>query len=146
MQFFARAVVTGFALSLGSALFKKVQGHLGLGEPKDADKKQDETNKQDGATDPGVWLRDTCAGVVVIVVVPAGPAALALADIFLVFVIVGTGESLGRGLGRISRGIGRRRRRRWWCALFSTMRPIARRSRPFFWRRPNPLSRIARAA
>jgi hypothetical protein len=55
MKIFVRAVVTGFALSLGSALFKKVQGHLGLAEPKDADKdKQDETNKQDGATDPGL--------------------------------------------------------------------------------------------
>jgi hypothetical protein len=55
MQFFVRAVVTGFALSLGSALFKKIQGQLGLAEPKDGDKdKQEETNKQDGATDPGL--------------------------------------------------------------------------------------------
>ena len=49
MMFFARAVVTGFALSLGSALFKKVQKQLGLDE--DA-KSADETVKQDGASDP----------------------------------------------------------------------------------------------
>ena len=30
MQFFVRAVVTGFALSLGAALFKKVSKQLGL--------------------------------------------------------------------------------------------------------------------
>lgn len=47
MMFFARAVVTGFGLSLGSALFKKVQKQLGLDE-----KPSDETVKQDGATDP----------------------------------------------------------------------------------------------
>lgn len=50
MMFFARAVVTGFGLSLGSALFKKVQKQLGLDEP--TDKSADETAKQDGASDP----------------------------------------------------------------------------------------------
>lgn len=30
MQFFVRAVVTGFAFSLGAALFKKVSKELGL--------------------------------------------------------------------------------------------------------------------
>jgi len=49
MMFFARAVVTGFGLSLGSALFKKVQKQLGLDEKTD---KSDETVKQDGASDP----------------------------------------------------------------------------------------------
>lgn len=55
MTFFVRAVVTGFALSLGSALFKKVQGRLGLDEPK-KDKKDDaeKVTTQDGATDPGL--------------------------------------------------------------------------------------------
>ena len=34
MQFFVRAVVTGFALSLGAALYKKVAKELGLdGQP-----------------------------------------------------------------------------------------------------------------
>ncbi|MBA3822107.1 MAG: hypothetical protein H0X17_24695 [Deltaproteobacteria bacterium] len=56
MTFFVRAVVTGFALSLGSALFKKVQKQLGLADEKDkSDKdKADETAKQDAATDPGL--------------------------------------------------------------------------------------------
>jgi hypothetical protein len=52
MMFFARAVVTGFGLSLGSALFKKVQKQLGLGEQ--TDKSTEETVKQDGATDPNL--------------------------------------------------------------------------------------------
>ena len=57
MMFFARAVVTGFALSLGAAIFKKVQKQLGLAE--DApDKKTDETLKQDGATDPNLRVGD----------------------------------------------------------------------------------------
>jgi hypothetical protein len=51
MKFFVKAVVTGFALSLGSALFKKVQRKLGLGEP---DKAPAEAVKQDGATDPNL--------------------------------------------------------------------------------------------
>lgn len=52
MKFFVKAVATGFALSLGSALFKKVQRHLGLDE--DAEKSAPEAVKQDGATDPGL--------------------------------------------------------------------------------------------
>jgi len=52
MVFLARAIVTGFGLSLGSALFKKVQSRLGLDEP---DKKDEpEAVKQDGAIDPGL--------------------------------------------------------------------------------------------
>jgi hypothetical protein len=57
MMFFARAVVTGFGLSLGSALFKKVQKQLGLDEK--TDKSTEETVKQDGASDPD--LRDQLA-------------------------------------------------------------------------------------
>ncbi|MGN6109825.1 MAG: hypothetical protein ACTHU0_32255 [Kofleriaceae bacterium] len=53
MTFFVRAVVTGFALSLGSALFKKVQGQLGLGDDKDK-KPEPDSVRQDGATDPGL--------------------------------------------------------------------------------------------
>ena len=55
MKFFVKAVVTGFALSLGSALFKKVQKHLGLDE--DKDKAAPEVVKQDGATDPNLQQR-----------------------------------------------------------------------------------------
>lgn len=55
VKFFVRAVATGFALSLGSALFKKVQGSLGLGDDKDKKEKEaDKVNAQDGATDPGL--------------------------------------------------------------------------------------------
>lgn len=50
MAFFARAVVTGFALSLGAALFKKVAKQLGLEEEKDKD--AETVRRQDGATDP----------------------------------------------------------------------------------------------
>lgn len=52
MKFFVKAVVTGFALSLGSALFKKVQRKIGLGE--DSTKSSSEVIKQDGATDPNL--------------------------------------------------------------------------------------------
>ena len=52
MRFFVRAVVTGFALSLGSALFKKIQDRIGLGEPKDKKNGEPEVVRQDGATDP----------------------------------------------------------------------------------------------
>ena len=51
MKFFVKAVVTGFALSLGSALFKKVQRKIGLGEP---EKAAPDAVKQDGATDPNL--------------------------------------------------------------------------------------------
>jgi hypothetical protein len=55
VKFFVRAVATGFALSLGSALFKKVQSNLGLGDDKDKKEKDAEkVNAQDGATDPGL--------------------------------------------------------------------------------------------
>jgi len=53
MNFFARAVVTGFALSLGAALFKKVAKQLGL-EDEPADKAGERIRQQDGATDPGL--------------------------------------------------------------------------------------------
>jgi hypothetical protein len=52
MNFFAKAVITGFALSLGGALFKKVAKQLGLEE--DKDKQRDEVRKQDGVTDPNL--------------------------------------------------------------------------------------------
>lgn len=52
MNFFAKAVITGFALSLGGALFKKVAKQLGLEEDKNKDR--EEVRKQDGATDPNL--------------------------------------------------------------------------------------------
>jgi len=51
MVFFARAVVTGFALSLGGAIFKKVAPKLGLAD-KDKEKESETIAKQEGATDP----------------------------------------------------------------------------------------------
>ncbi len=50
MNFFAKAVITGFALSLGGALFKKVAKQLGLED--DKSKEREEVRKQDGVTDP----------------------------------------------------------------------------------------------
>jgi hypothetical protein len=57
MQFFVRAVVTGFALSLGAAIFKKVQPHLGLAE-KDKEKKADDSEvvAQEAAGDPDLQM------------------------------------------------------------------------------------------
>jgi hypothetical protein len=55
MKFLVRAVVTGFGLSLGAAIFKKVQRQLGFDE--DADSKRDpaaDVTTRDGATDPGL--------------------------------------------------------------------------------------------
>ena len=54
MKILVRAIVTGFGLSLGAAIFKKVQERLGFQE---ADAKKDTAatvNAQDGATDPGL--------------------------------------------------------------------------------------------
>lgn len=53
MVFFARAVVTGFALSLGGAIFKKVAPKLGLADKDKEKEKETETiAKQEGVTDP----------------------------------------------------------------------------------------------
>jgi hypothetical protein len=56
MKLFVRAVVTGFALSLGAALFKKVQTRLGLADKDAKPDKDGEPNlaARDGATDPGL--------------------------------------------------------------------------------------------
>jgi hypothetical protein len=52
MNFFAKAVITGFALSLGGALFKKVAKQLGLEEDKNKDREQ--VRQQEGGTDPNL--------------------------------------------------------------------------------------------
>lgn len=54
MKFFVKAVVSGFGLSLGSAIFKKVQRKLGLAEDSGKTTSTSEVIKQDGATDPGL--------------------------------------------------------------------------------------------
>ncbi len=55
MKILLRAVVTGFGLSLGSALYKKAAKRLGFLD--DEEKKDSETkkvNQQDGGTDPNL--------------------------------------------------------------------------------------------
>ena len=54
MQFFLKAVITGFALSLGGALFKKVAKDLGLDEGKEEREREREEalRRGDSAVDP----------------------------------------------------------------------------------------------
>ena len=55
MKILLRAVVTGFGLSLGSALYKKAAKRLGfLDEEDKKDKEQKKVNQQDAATDPNL--------------------------------------------------------------------------------------------
>jgi hypothetical protein len=54
MTILVRAVVTGFGLALGSALFKEARERLGWNEEKDDEKGQEKVNAQDGATDPAL--------------------------------------------------------------------------------------------
>jgi hypothetical protein len=57
MTLLVRAVVTGFGLALGSALFKEARERLGWSDEKDDAKKQEKVNAQDGATDPALQAR-----------------------------------------------------------------------------------------
>ena len=53
METLLKAIVTGFGLALGAAIFKKhVQKRLGLDE--ETDKQTEETLQQDGGTDTGL--------------------------------------------------------------------------------------------
>jgi hypothetical protein len=55
MKLLVRAVVTGFGLSLGAAIFKKIQNQLGFND--DSTTKKDgaaDVTTRDGATDPGL--------------------------------------------------------------------------------------------
>lgn len=63
MKFFVKAVITGFGLSLGSALYKKLAKRLGFDDESES-RKEDEAEKvttRDGATDPGLSQRDDAA-------------------------------------------------------------------------------------
>ena len=51
MKFFVKAVLTGFALSLGAALYKKLAAQLGFADDAKADA---EVTTRDGASDPGL--------------------------------------------------------------------------------------------
>jgi hypothetical protein len=50
MSIFVRAVITGFGVSLGSALFKKIAPRLGLAPP--GDKEEREQIKRTVTTEP----------------------------------------------------------------------------------------------
>jgi hypothetical protein len=54
MTLLLRAVVTGFGLALGAALFKEARTRMGWEEedPEAAKKQREKVNAQDGATDP----------------------------------------------------------------------------------------------
>ena len=57
MMILVRAVVTGFGLSLGSALYKKVAARIGFDDESEKEKAKDkarEVNQQDAATDPSL--------------------------------------------------------------------------------------------
>ena len=56
MGLLVRAVVTGFGLALGSAIFKEARTRLGWKEEDEADAKakQEKVNQGDGATDPAL--------------------------------------------------------------------------------------------
>jgi hypothetical protein len=56
MQFFMKAVITGFGLSLGGALFKKVAKDLGLDDTQEAKEREREEalRRGEGATDPNL--------------------------------------------------------------------------------------------
>ena len=46
MRFFVKAIASGFAMSLGSAIFKKVSKKIGLDEEKTEQEKADEAKAQ----------------------------------------------------------------------------------------------------
>ncbi|MBA3458251.1 MAG: hypothetical protein H0T42_34535 [Deltaproteobacteria bacterium] len=54
MQFFLKAVITGFALSLGGALYKRVEKQLGLDPEKETKEREREEalRRGDAASDP----------------------------------------------------------------------------------------------
>ena len=56
-----KAVITGFGLSLGAALYKKLAKRLGFDDESDKRKEEEEADSvttRDGATDPGLSRRD----------------------------------------------------------------------------------------
>jgi hypothetical protein len=53
MGFFARAIVTGFAFSLGKAIFDKVKDHIGLGDTPSAKEQNGATQVEDGEVEHG---------------------------------------------------------------------------------------------
>lgn len=54
MKLLVRAIVTGFGLSLGGAIYKKVAQRLGLDDDSKAKDREKTVQRQDGATDPSL--------------------------------------------------------------------------------------------
>jgi hypothetical protein len=56
MKFFVKAIITGFGLSLGAALYKKLAKRFGFDDKDDAPKEEeaDKVTTRDGATDPSL--------------------------------------------------------------------------------------------
>jgi len=56
MKILVKAVITGFGLSLGSALYKQLSKRFAFLPREDDEKAKDDDklNKQDGVTDPGL--------------------------------------------------------------------------------------------
>ena len=54
MKVLARAIVTGFGLSVGAYLFKKVQQRFGWTDDDTKKDASNDLNARDGATDPGL--------------------------------------------------------------------------------------------
>ena len=52
MKLLVRAIVTGFGLSIGAAIYKKIAKRYGFDD--EDDKASTRVNQQDGATDPGL--------------------------------------------------------------------------------------------
>jgi len=53
MKLFVRAIVTGFGLAIGAAIFRKVSPLVGL-DDKAKPKNDDEIQRGDGGTDPAL--------------------------------------------------------------------------------------------
>ncbi|MBX3155792.1 MAG: hypothetical protein KF773_07325 [Deltaproteobacteria bacterium] len=58
MKLLVKAVVTGFGLSLGGAIFKKIQERIGLAEKEKKESDADTVAARDGATDPELQLQN----------------------------------------------------------------------------------------
>ena len=54
MKVLVRAIVTGFGLSVGAYIFKKVQRRMGWQDDEAKKDQASDLNARDGATDPGL--------------------------------------------------------------------------------------------
>ena len=54
MKLLVRAIVTGFGLSLGGAIYKKVAQRFGFDDEAKAKESEKTVQRQDGATDPAL--------------------------------------------------------------------------------------------